>query len=136
MFAKQKYLSFCQTLNDVILRLLLVVFVNMNHGEILCRERCSDQFASMAVLRLSFATHESNTLLLSKGCLETFNSPLIDFGILYLFVIHLPFRIITSFVIRVPAQRVAHKHIPDPVLLQLHLQSLFGEFGFIARIGS
>ncbi|MCE2416619.1 hypothetical protein J4G07_21800 [Candidatus Poribacteria bacterium] len=73
LFAEHRQLPACQTFNDFLLRHLLVIFADMNNRYILHYEGCADEFASVTLLRLPFAAHQDNRLLLRESSVQAFN---------------------------------------------------------------
>ena len=58
----------CQTFNDFLLHHLLVAFVDMDERYILCCKDCADEFASVALLRLSLTAHQGKEAHAFRRC--------------------------------------------------------------------
>ena len=131
LFAEHRQLTACQTFNDFRLRHLLVIFVNMSDRYILRYEGCADEFASVTRLWLPLTAHQDNRLLLREGSVQAFNTVLVVFPLLDLFIVKFPVDV-TRLIIRSTTECISHEHVADAVLVECIRELCFGEFRLIA----
>src|ERR1035437_4615511 len=131
--AEQVHLPFRQPHDHLRLREHAAVLVYVADGDAGGGQRLADQFAAMALLRLALAAHQRCAALLLEGLSQPLDSALesclgADFA-----VIHLAVRV-TSGILGLAAERVAHEQIVDARALDMILEQVFRELRFELRV--